>query len=357
MENIYRPEFFNLNERDQRERYNNLLKKENIDVFDTISVQLEELIKIQNPDKRIKREEFNALIKMHLGDIELNNYGVWVYYPWSNRIVHLLPEEEFIKVRTNRNRNRITTEEQSSLREKKIGVVGLSVGQSIALTMAMERICGTLRLADYDFVELCNLNRIRTGVHNLGISKTVLAAREISEIDPFIEVEVFSDGLHTDNIKEFITENGGLDMMVEVCDNMEIKVKSRVEARKYHVPVVMETNDRCMVDIERFDLEPDRPILHGRVTEKDAKKLSNLSDDERLDLVSRIVDGDQLSTRMKQSFGEIGKTLNAWPQLASSVTMGGGVVTEIVRRILLDDDIPSGRCYLDIEDILLNSLR
>src|SRR5690606_41301203 len=91
---------------------------------------------------------------------------------------------------------------------------------------------------------------------------------------------------------------------------MEIKVISRVEARKYHVPVVMETNDRCMVDIERFDLEPDRPILHGRVTEKDAKKLSNLSDDERLDLVSRIVDGDQLSTRMKQSFGEIGKTLN-----------------------------------------------
>lgn len=69
MENIYRPEFFNLNERDQRERYNNLLKKENIDVFDTISVQLEELIKIQNPDKRIKREEFNALIKMHLGEI------------------------------------------------------------------------------------------------------------------------------------------------------------------------------------------------------------------------------------------------------------------------------------------------
>lgn len=357
MENIYRPEFFDINEQDHRERYNDLLKKKNIDIFDTISAQLEELIKIQNPAKRIKSEEFDALIKMHLGDRELLAYGVWVYYPWSDRMVHLLPEEEFIAVRTNRNRNKITNEEQSSLKGKKIGIIGLSVGQSIALTIAMERVCGTLRLADYDIVELSNLNRIRTGLHNLGVSKAVLAAREISEIDPFIEVEVFNDGLHTDNINEFITNNGRLDVMVEVCDNMEIKLKSRVEARRYHIPVVMETNDRCMVDIERFDLEPDRPILHGRVTEKDVQSLPNLSDKERFDLVFRIVDGDKLSTRMKQSFGEIGKTLNAWPQLASSVTMGAGVTTEIVRRILLNDDIPSGRCYLDIEDVLLSNLR
>ena len=46
----------------------------------------------------------------------------------------------------------------------------------------MERICGEIRLADFDILELTNLNRIRTGVHNLGLSKTYSVAREISEI-------------------------------------------------------------------------------------------------------------------------------------------------------------------------------
>ncbi len=32
--------------------------------------------------------------------------------------------------------------------------------------MAMERSFGELRIADYDVLELTNLNRIRTGVHN-----------------------------------------------------------------------------------------------------------------------------------------------------------------------------------------------
>jgi hypothetical protein len=30
-------------------------------------------------------------------------YGVWAYYAWSNRLVHLLDEAEFVELRTNRN--------------------------------------------------------------------------------------------------------------------------------------------------------------------------------------------------------------------------------------------------------------
>jgi tRNA A37 threonylcarbamoyladenosine dehydratase len=52
---------------------------------------------------------------------------------------------------------------------KRIGVVGLSVGQSVALTLALERSFGELRLADFDRLDLSNLNRIRAGVHDLNL--------------------------------------------------------------------------------------------------------------------------------------------------------------------------------------------
>jgi len=57
--------------------------------------------------------------------------------------------------------------------------------------MRLRLLLRELRLADFDTAELSNLNRIRTGSHNLGLNKTVIAAREIVEIDPFIKVKIF----------------------------------------------------------------------------------------------------------------------------------------------------------------------
>lgn len=356
MKNIYRPEFFYLESNTDKKRFDDLLKKEPY-IFDTIESQLRELIKVQNPSMNPTEGEYNAFIKEHLKGTDIYDYGVWVYYPWSHRIVHLLGEEEFIKVRTNRNKDKITEAEQELLRKKKVGIIGLSVGQSIALTLAMERACGALRLADFDVVELSNLNRIRTGVHQLNVSKVIIAAQEIAEIDPFIEVEIFAEGLTSENIEEFILSNGKLDTIVEVCDSLDVKMKTRIEAKKYRVPVVMETNDRCMVDVERFDVEPDRPILHGLVSVTDTDQLNALSPKEKIDLILKLVDGDGLSDRMKLSFSALGKTLRAWPQLASSVTLGGGVTTEVVRRLLLNEDFVSGRRYFDIDEVLLRDVK
>src|SRR5690606_33903790 len=174
-----------------------------------------------------------------------------------------------------------------------------------------------------------------------------------AEIDPFIKIEVFMDGLNEHNILSFLGDNDGkLDLLVEVCDNMEVKMRSRAEARMRQIPVIMETNDRGMLDVERFDLEPHRPILHGLVSDEDVSNARSLSKEQQLAIVRKIVDVTQLSDRMKLSFAEIGKTLRSWPQLASSVVLGGGVVTDVSRRILLGDNVPSGRYYFDIDQIL-----
>ena len=45
---------------------------------------------------------------------------------------------------------------------------------------------------------------------------------------------------------------------------MDIKAILREGARARRIPVLMATSDRGLVDVERFDLEPQRQILHGR---------------------------------------------------------------------------------------------
>ncbi|BAU53547.1 Rv1355c family protein [Mucilaginibacter gotjawali] len=350
---VHEPIILRLSNPGDKQTFHELLEADRIKfVCDEIYGQLEELIKVQNPSVNLTQDQYPELIAKHLGGRDIQEYGVWVYYPWNQRLVHLLDEEEFIEVRTNRNRNKITKEEQEKLRTKKIGIVGLSVGQSIALTIVMERVCGELRLADFDTAELSNLNRIRTGVHNLGLKKTIIAAREIYEIDPFLKVKLFSGGLNDGNTDEFFLGGGKLDLFIEVCDGLNVKIKSRYKAREFQIPVVMDTNDRGMLDVERFDLEPLRPVLHGLADGLDPESIEHLTNEEKIPYILRIVGADTMSARLKASMLEIKKSINTWPQLASSVTLGGGVTTDVCRRILLDHFHDSGRYYVDPDEII-----
>ena len=350
----YQPIFYRLQIQEDKEKLLEQLKT-NPQIHDQISTQLDDLVKSKNPTiKKPGREKLDELKSQHLGGTPEQEYGVWIYYPWSNKLIHTLDEEEFIEVRTNRNRYKITREEQQLLNTKKIGIVGLSVGQSIALTLAMERTCGELRLADYDTAELSNLNRLRTGIQNLGLNKTIIAAREIAEIDPFLKVSIFNDGLHKGNMDSFFTEGGNLDLFVEVCDGLDIKIESRFKARELKIPVIMDTNDRGMLDVERFDLEPERPILHGLADGLDPENIKGLTNEEKIPFVLKMIGAESISTRLKASMLEVEQSINTWPQLASSVVLGGALTTDVSRRLLLDQFHDSGRYYIDLEEIVGN---
>jgi tRNA A37 threonylcarbamoyladenosine dehydratase len=219
-----------------------------------------------------------------------------VYYPWADRVVHILDEKEFIELRTSRNLYKITREERDLLARKKIGVIGLSVGQSIAVTMAMERSFGEIRLADFDSLELTNMNRIRTGLHNLGVPKVVIAAREIVEMDPFLKVLCYPEGITPENLDDFLTGGGKLDILVDECDSVDVKIQCRIRARALRIPMLMETSDRGLVDVERFDLEPDRPLLHGLINGLAASDYGSLSDAEKIPIIGAMVGLSTLST-------------------------------------------------------------
>lgn len=352
MQLVYKPVFLRITDPLERIALDQLIENQVSFFHDEIYGQLQELVKMKNPAVRIKPEEYPELIQKHLGGRDIHSYGVWVYYPWSRRLVHMLDEEEFIKVRSNRNQYKITQKEQEILSTKRIGIIGLSVGQSIALTLAMERGFGELRLTDFDTLELSNLNRIRSGVHNLGIPKVVITAREIAEMDPFLKVVCFFNGLNEENMDSFFSDNGKLDLLVDECDGLDIKILARFKARELRIPVIMDTSDRGMLDVERFDLEPNRPLLHGTIENVDPQNIKNLSTEDKIPVMLQMLGVENISLRAKASMIEVEQTINTWPQLASSVALGGAVGADVSRRILLDQYHDSGRYYIDLEELI-----
>jgi hypothetical protein len=347
------PSFYRLSNPEDKEQFNLLISKNpKLFIFDELQSQLEELIKSQNPKTVFKKDQLTKAAMEYMENRIWEEYGVWVFYPWTNRVVHILDEEEFVVVRTNRNQYKITNEERERLSKQKIGVIGLSIGQSVAITMAMERIFGELRIADFDILELSNMNRIRTGTHGLCISKVVLVAREIAEIDPFLKVTCYKEGLTEENINDFFQKDGKLNLLIEVCDGLDMKIFSRKKAKEFNIPVVMDTSDRGMIDIERFDLEKNRPILHGLIDHLDSTKLKGLTNEEKVPFLLPMIGAESISTRLKASMLEVEQTITTWPQLASAVTLGAGLTTDVCRRILLDQFHDSGRYYVDVDELI-----
>jgi molybdopterin/thiamine biosynthesis adenylyltransferase len=273
----------------------------------------------------------------------------WAYYPWRRTVVAVLGPRGFATVRLDRNRNMITAEEQAQLGALRIGVVGLSVGHVIAHTLAAQGLCGELRLADFDEIELSNLNRIPATVLDLGLNKAQAAARRIAELDPYLRLRVFEAGLTPDNADDFLD---GLDIVVEECDSLDIKALLRENARARQIPVLMATSDRGLVDVERFDLEPQRPVLHGLLGDLDTTQLAGMSSREKVPHMLRFLEAAELSSRGAASVVEIDRTLSTWPQLAGDVVLGASAIAEAVRRIGLGENLPSGRTRIDVGSAL-----
>jgi molybdopterin/thiamine biosynthesis adenylyltransferase len=273
----------------------------------------------------------------------------WAYYPWRRTVVSVLGPRAFRLVRLDRNRNLITATELDRLGRLRIGVVGLSVGHAIAYTLAAQGICGELRLTDFDDVELSNLNRVPASVFDLGVNKAVVCARRIAELDPYLSVKVVTTGITPHTVDEFLD---GLDIVVEECDSLDAKVLVREAARTCRLPVLMATSDRGLLDVERFDIEPSRPIMHGLLGDVDTARLANLSNRDKLPYALRMTDAAQVSPRMAASLIEVGKTLSTWPQVASDVALNAAFVAEAVRRIGLHEKLPSGRVRIDAAAIL-----
>ncbi|MGZ8802805.1 MAG: Rv1355c family protein [Mycobacterium sp.] len=326
---VYKPTILDEAGPEGRARIEELRADERIEFLDTVHHQRDELFTLRPPPPPDIAAEPDR----------------WVYYPWRRTVVGALAPRAFRLLRLDRNRNLITREELETLGRLRIGVVGLSVGHAVAHLLATQGLCGELRLADFDDLELANLNRVPATVLDLGVNKAVVCARRIAELDPYLPVTVLTGAITTGTVGDFLD---GLDVVIEECDSLDAKMLVRAEVRARGLPVLMATSSGGLLDVERFDLEPSRPLVHGLLGDIDVTQLADLTNKEKVPHVLGMIDAGQLPHRMAASLIEVGRTLTTWPQLSSEVAVGAATVAEAVRRIGLREDLPSGRVRIDV---------
>lgn len=353
---LCQPQLFDAGCRDRQLVLRRLVRRGAVASTETaITHQIRELMECRHPITKGDESEQWRRAVAHLAGTPIAEYGTWVFYPWNRKLVQVLPKSEFREVRNSRNRYKIDKHEQDVLSTRRVGIVGLSVGHAIALVMAMEGCAKEYRLADPDVISLSNLNRLPGGIGDIGLNKAVFAARRMYETDPYLKIVVVAQRVSEATVERFMLEGGKLDLVVEECDDLFMKVYLRERARSLQIPVLMETNDRGMLDVERFDLEPERPILHGLLGQMHTDELRTLSDKEKISTILKLLGGKRISQRLARSLGEINKSILSWPQLGSGAILGGGVAGDAARRLLTGELNVSGRFYVDVHEIVSNS--
>lgn len=127
-------------------------------------------------------------------------------------------------------------EGQKKLKNTKVfvaGVGGLGSPVSIYLTVAG---FGHITIADFDIVDLSNLNRqILHWDKDVGEAKVKSGYEKLSQINPSIEVEEFQGKIDENNIYD-ITK--GYDLIIDAMDNFPTRYLLNRAALKHEIPFI-----------------------------------------------------------------------------------------------------------------------
>jgi len=333
--------------KDGRGRFEEIVEKYKPIKKDLCEEFYKDLFEIRQPQfykkfDRAKYYQFITGLKLKKEDEKF-----WIYYPWLNSI-YLVPNENiYLEVITARNRPLVNWLDQQKFYNFNLGVVGLSVGQSAALTIVRSGGCKNIKIADFDIIGPSNLNRIHFGLPQVGQSKSKVLAQRLLEINPFANVSVFDKGLNQDNLQDFFQKDFKLDAVIDACDYFPTKIMIREFARKMKIPVLMATDvgDGSLLDIERYDLDDQIEVFGGR--------LKNIKpDDSFMQKALKIISPDQIPVSLIEVLSEVGKSTPTHPQLATSVYFSGVMMSYAVRRIATNQAISDKRHNIQLEEFL-----
>lgn len=128
----------------------------------------------------------------------------------------MLTEEQFAEAVDSRSRLPI----YEAMKGAHVGIAGLGgLGSNIAAALVRSGV-GRLTLADFDTVELSNVNRQLYTPSHVGMKKTDALTALLHEINPFCEIEAHHIRVDKDNAAELF---GGCDIVCEAFDGAEQK--------------------------------------------------------------------------------------------------------------------------------------
>ena len=135
-----------------------------------------------------------------------------------------------------KNENTLSREENLSLREKRVAVVGCGgLGGYIIEQIARLGI-GHITVIDGDVFDESNLNRqLLSTVENIGQAKVLAARERINKVNPDIKVVIHNLFLNKDNALDLLQNH---DVICDALDNISTRILLQTNASQLHIPVV-----------------------------------------------------------------------------------------------------------------------
>lgn len=117
---------------------------------------------------------------------------------------------------------RQTKEVREKLKKGRVAIAGLGgLGSNITLMLARTGI-QSLFLADFDTVDISNLNRQAYTIEQIGMKKTEALTQLIRQVNPWIEVELYQGRITSKNARELFE---GYPILCEAFDDPDAKAE------------------------------------------------------------------------------------------------------------------------------------
>lgn len=128
---------------------------------------------------------------------------------------------------------------QKRIKASKVLIAGIGgLGSAVAQYLAAAGV-GTLGLADFDLVDVTNLqNQVIHGTRDVKRPKVMSARDSVKAINPFIKIETYNEKLDADNVEEIIQ---GYDVVVDATDNYKARYLLSDACVLAHIPDVVAT--------------------------------------------------------------------------------------------------------------------
>ncbi len=289
---------------------------------------LKELFKIRNP--RGTDTDMDSFIKAR----NHPQNGLWVYYPWIKEAHHIPEKEEFAEIFFSRNFPIISQNTQKRLADIRVGVAGLSVGSNIVYALAQTGIT-KFNLADPDSISPSNLQRLaRADGCSIGKNKTEHTSEQLYQLNPFVEIKAFRQGITPKTLPEFVNE---CDIIIEEVDSPLIKYELRryIHSAAGQGKILLMASDigtRPTFDIERHTDQ----LFHGRISEEEIQAfLSGPQETHaKLALFTKIIGEENMADGLKKNFLNIIQAKqNFLTQVGLTATAAAGQIAATVLLI------------------------
>jgi hypothetical protein len=129
-----------------------------------------------------------------------------------------------------------TKKERELLRRARVGIIGVGGTGGIASEQLVRSGVGNITLADPDIFELTNINRQHfCTISTLGMKKTEAGRRRLLDVNPFLNIKTFPDGITRENVREIVQD---LDVIIDASDNKSAHYPLHRVAKELKIPII-----------------------------------------------------------------------------------------------------------------------